>query len=100
MNALLLLHVENNNQSLISLMLLMWMQAHAQQFNSNSLKYASSSLIFTLELYEHQHLPSSCCFFTPPSTPSLCLLKISVLRGRNALIRCLSGLGSLSLVRN
>lgn len=59
----------------------------------------SSSLIFTLMLYEHKHLPSSCCFFTPLSTPSLSLLKISVLCGRNALIRCLSGLGCCIFAR-
>lgn len=55
---------------------------------------AGSSPISTLMPDEHKQLPSSCSLLTPPPTPLLRLLKISVLCGRNAFIRCLSGLRS------
>lgn len=91
MNALLFLHFKNANHSLISLM-------HSCERELIS-KGTGSSPISTRMLDEHKQLPPSCSLLTPPSTPLLRLLKISVLCGRNAFIRCLSGLRSLSLLQ-
>lgn len=64
--------LKNNVRGLISLILAVWMCAHAKQFSRNSLETREFQPAFHTDALQTKHLPSPCCFFTPLSAPSLC----------------------------